>query len=67
MQSHHIQPYEGETARSARTRGAEHMRDFKKGKVDSAMNNHKQNEHNGEDIKYRMEITKSCQTLPNVQ
>ena len=50
--------YEGETARSARTRGAEHMRDFKNGNSDSAMNKHKQNEHNGEEIKYRMEITK---------
>ena len=35
------------------------MRDFKKGKDDSAMYKHKQNEHNGEEIKYRMEITKS--------
>ena len=50
--------YEGETARSARTRGAEHMRDFNKGKLDSAMYKHKQNEHEGEEIKYRMEITK---------
>ena len=50
--------YEGETARSARTRGAEHMRDFKKGKLDSAMFKHKQNEHEGEEMKYRMEITK---------
>ena len=50
--------YEGETARSARTRGAEHMRDFNKERPDSAMFKHKQNEHNGEEIKYRMEITK---------
>ena len=50
--------YEGETARSARTRGAEHMRDFNKERPDSAMYKHKQNEHNGEEIKYRMEITK---------
>ena len=50
--------YEGETARSARTRGAEHRRDFNKGKADSAMFKHKQNEHGGEEIKYRMEITK---------
>ena len=51
--------YEGETARSARTRGAEHKRDYKKGKIGSAMNKHNQNEHNCEEIKYRMEITKS--------
>ena len=50
--------YEGQTARSARTRGAEHMRDFKNGRDDSAMYKHKQNEHNGDEIKYRMEITK---------
>ena len=50
--------YEGETSRSARTRGAEHMRDFNKGNVDSAMYKHKQNEHEGEEMKYRMEITK---------
>ena len=50
--------YEGETARSARTRGAEHRRDFNKQKSDSAMYKHKLTEHNGEEIKYRMEITK---------
>ena len=50
--------YEGETARSARTRGAEHRRDFNKEKSDSAMYKHRQTEHNGEEIKYRMEITK---------
>ena len=51
--------YEGETARSARTRGAEHMRDYNKGRMDNAMYKHKQNEHNGDEIEYRMEITKS--------
>ena len=34
------------------------MRDFNKGNVDSAMYKHKQNEHEGEEMKYRMEITK---------
>ena len=50
--------YEGETSRSARTRGAEHMRDFKNGKPNSALYKHKQNEHGGEEIRIRMEITK---------
>ena len=50
--------YEGETARSARTRGAEHRRDFNKQRADSAMYKHKITEHDGEEIKYRMEITK---------
>ena len=49
--------YEGETSRSARTKGAEQMRDFNKGRLDSAMYKHKQNEHEGEEIKYRTEIT----------
>ena len=34
------------------------MREYNKGSSESAMNKHKQNEHNGEEIKYRMEITK---------
>ena len=50
--------YEGETARSARTRGAEHRRDFNNERSDSAMYKHKLTEHNGDEIKYRMEITK---------
>ena len=50
--------YEGETSRSARTRATEHMRDFNKGNLDSAMFKHRQNEHEGEEMKFRMEITK---------
>ena len=42
-------------------RGAEHMRDFNKGKEDSALCKHKHNDHNGEEMKYRMEITNKFQ------
>ena len=50
--------YEGETSRSARIRGAEHSRDFKKGAADSAMYKHKQNEHSNEEMAFSMKITK---------
>ena len=50
--------YEGESSRSARTRAAEHRRDFTKGRDDSAMFKHKTNDHGNENIKFRMEITK---------
>ena len=52
-----LKVYEGETARSARTRGAEHMSSFKNGRGDSALFKHKSNDHDGEEIKIRMEIT----------
>jgi hypothetical protein len=52
-----LKVYEGETARSARTRGAEHMSQFKNGRGDSAMFKHRSNDHDGEEIKFRMEIT----------
>ena len=45
-------------------RGAEHLRDFKNARPNSAMYKHKQNEHGGEDIKIGMEITKQfCDPL----
>ena len=53
-----VKVYEGETSRAARIRGAEHRRDFLNGKEDSALFKHKQNDHNHEDMQYRMEITK---------
>ena len=46
--------YEGETARSARVRGSEHLRDYKKGKTDSSLFKHKQNE----EMKFSMSITR---------
>ena len=53
-----LKVYEGETSCSARTRGAEHMRNFKNGGDDCAMFKHKQAYHGDENMKYRMEITK---------
>ena len=52
-----LKVYEGETARSARTRGAEHMSSFKNGRGDNALFKHKINDHGGEEIQIRMEIT----------
>ena len=49
--------YEGETSRSARVRGAEHLRDFKNDKVDSALYKHKHNDHGQEEMRFSMEIT----------
>ena len=56
-----IKVYEGETSRWARVREAEHRRDFLKGKDDSALYKHQQNDHINEDMAYRMEITKRFQ------
>ena len=49
--------YEGETARSARVRGAEHRRNCINGREDSALHKHKLNAHKDEEMKFRMEIT----------
>jgi hypothetical protein len=50
--------YEGETARSARIRGVEHLRGFKGGKSDSVLHKHKQTDHENEDMEFSMKITK---------
>ena len=50
--------YEGETSRSARVRGAEHLSNFRSDRVDSALYKHKHNEHAHEDMKFSMHITK---------
>ena len=50
--------YEGETARSARIRGVEHLRAFKGGKSDSVLHKHKQTDHENEDMEFSMKITK---------
>ena len=52
-----LKVYEGETARSARTRGAEHLSQFKNERGDSALHKHRVSDHEGEDMKFRMEIT----------
>ena len=50
--------YEGETSRSARIRGSEHLSQFRSGREDSALFKHKQNDHMEEEMKFKMEITK---------
>ena len=49
--------YEGETARSARIRGVEHINGFKSMRKDNALYKHKVNDHKEEEMTFRMEIT----------
>ena len=49
--------YEGETSRSARVRGSEHLRDFENKKIKSVLYKHKLADHTDEDIKFKFEIT----------
>ena len=49
--------YEGESSRSARVRGAEHLADYEKKRPNSVIFKHKQKEHFEEEMKIRMEIT----------
>lgn len=49
--------YEGETARSARVRGSEHLNGFKNDRIDNALYKHKHNEHENEEMKFSMKIT----------
>ena len=54
-----VKVYEGETGRSARIRGGEHLRDLEKKREKSALYKHVKNCHNDdEEVKFRMEITK---------
>ena len=50
--------YDGETSRSARIRGAEHLRNFKNEREDSAMYKHKMSEHPNEAMNFSMQILK---------
>ena len=49
--------YKGETGRSARTRGAEHLKELEKKKEKSVLFKHKMTDHKKEDVKFKMEIT----------
>ena len=51
-----VRVYEGESSRSARVRGSEHLRDFTKNNPSSVMFKHKQNEHSDEEMKISMKI-----------
>ena len=53
-----VKVYEGETGRSARLRGAEHLKDFEKKGEKSVLYKHKVSDHPNEEVKFKMEITK---------
>ena len=53
-----VKIYEGETGRSARTRGAEHLKDLLKKREGSVLYKHEQNHHKNEKPKFSMTITK---------
>ena len=49
--------YEGETGRSARLRGAEHLKDLEKKREKGVLYKHKISDHPHENVKFKMEIT----------
>ena len=51
--------YEGETGRSVRFRGAEHLKDLEKKREKSLLLKHKISDHPAENDKFKMEITKN--------
>jgi DNA-binding sugar fermentation-stimulating protein len=53
-----VKVYEGETGRSARTRGAEHLKELEKKKEKSVLFKHKMSDHKHETVKFQMQITK---------
>ena len=53
-----VRVYEGESSRSARIRGAEHLYHLRKNNPGSAFYKHKENEHRNEEMKISMKITK---------
>ena len=53
-----VKIYEGETGRSARTRGAEHLKELEKRKEKGVLFKHKMADHPQENVKFQMSITK---------
>ena len=53
-----VKVYEGETGRSARVRGLEHVKELEKKKKSSVLLKHIENDHPEEEVKFKMEITK---------
>ena len=49
--------YEGESSRSAKIRGKEHLADYRKKTSDSVLNKHTQSDHKNENPIYEMKIT----------
>ena len=52
-----VKVYEGETGRSARLRGAEHLKQLVNKSEKSVLFKHKMTAHNNEHVKFKMEIT----------
>ena len=52
-----VKVYEGESGRSARVRGLEHVKQLEKKSKDSPLFKHIQSEHRHENVKFKMEIT----------
>ena len=52
-----VKVYEGETGRSARLRGAEHLNQLEKKSEKSVLYKHKMTAHKNENVKFKMEIT----------
>ena len=52
-----VKVYEGESSRSARLRGLEHLKSYFGQREDSVLYKHKVLEHKNEDVEYKMEIT----------
>ena len=53
-----VKVYEGESGRSARVRGQEHLKDLEKKRHKSVLYKHVKNVHDNEEVKFEMEITK---------
>ena len=51
--------YYGESARTLFDRGAEHWSDWKKGKAKSVLTQHQEEQHQGEECSYQMNMVKS--------
>ena len=56
-----IKIYEGETGRSARIRGMEHVKDLEKRRKNSPLYKHIESDHKHEHVKFKMEITQKFQ------
>ena len=58
-----VKVYEGETSRSARLRGAEHLKQLEQKSEKSCLYKHKMAAHPHENVKFRMEITGQFQDV----
>ena len=57
MEKDTVKVYEGETSRSARLRGAEHVAQLERRSEKSVLFKHKMSAHQNEHVKFKMEIT----------